>query len=134
MTLPEEASIIHAEFIYFYYPDDAPFPCKSTTTVCFNFQFIAIFKPVPPPKFYVQVNPIQVVFDVDSCLWFNSFLLNLQQSLKHTKQDINMTDITYIDVKIEAILLKVKCHAFVTYIFKIVSFHLFKTYKLFIFW
>lgn len=28
MTLPEEASIVHAEFIYFYYPDDMPFPCE----------------------------------------------------------------------------------------------------------
>lgn len=32
MTLPEEASIVHAEFIYFYYPDDIPFPCKYIIT------------------------------------------------------------------------------------------------------
>lgn len=73
--------------------------------------------PVPPPKFYVQLNPVQVIFDVDSCLWFNSFALNLHQSLSDSKQDINASDFTYIDVKIEAILprvfkIKFKANAF----------------------
>lgn len=62
---------------------------------------------VPPPKFYVQVNPIQILFDVDSCLWFNAFALNLYQSLADSKQDISASDYTYIDVKIEAILPRV---------------------------
>ncbi|XP_017786944.1 PREDICTED: UHRF1-binding protein 1-like isoform X2 [Nicrophorus vespilloides] len=88
MQLPEDAKIIHAEFSYFYYPDDTPFP-------------------LPPPKFYVQVNPIQIYFDVDSCLWFNSFVLNLHQSLLDSKQDMPNSDLTYIDVKIEAILPRV---------------------------
>ncbi|CAH0560093.1 unnamed protein product [Brassicogethes aeneus] len=85
MQLPKESSILHAEFIYYYYPNDVPFP-------------------LPPPKFYVQVNPIQVVFDVDSCLWLNSFALNLYQSLVASKAEIPQSDLTYIDVKIEAIL------------------------------
>ncbi|XP_049825652.1 UHRF1-binding protein 1-like isoform X2 [Aethina tumida] len=85
MQLPKEASIVHAEFIYYYYPNDLPFP-------------------LPPPKFYVQLNPIQVVFDVDSCLWLNSFGLNLYQSLMASKAEMPQTDLTYIDVKIEAIL------------------------------
>lgn len=63
---------------------------------------------VPPPKFYVQVNPIQILFDVDSCLWFNAFALNLYQSLADSKQDISASDYTYIDVKIEAILPRVR--------------------------
>ncbi|KAF5308895.1 hypothetical protein FQR65_LT00595 [Abscondita terminalis] len=88
MSLPEDTNIVHAEFIYFYYPSDIPFP-------------------LPPPKLYVQVNPIQIYFDVDSCLWFNSFALNLHQSLLDSKQDISGTNITYIDVKVEAILPKV---------------------------
>lgn len=28
MSLPKEASIIHAEYIYYYYPSDVPFPRK----------------------------------------------------------------------------------------------------------
>lgn len=28
MQLPKEASIVHAEFIYYYYPNDLPFPRK----------------------------------------------------------------------------------------------------------
>lgn len=62
---------------------------------------------MPPPKFYVHVNPIEIIFDVDSCLWFNSFALNLRQSLLDSKQDISASDYTYIDVKIEAILPRV---------------------------
>ncbi|RZB39563.1 UHRF1-binding protein 1-like [Asbolus verrucosus] len=41
MSLPKDASIVHAEFIYYYYPNDIPFP-------------------LPPPKFYVHVNPVQL--------------------------------------------------------------------------
>lgn len=62
---------------------------------------------VPPPKFYVQLYPIQVNFDVDSCLWLNSFALNLHQSLVDSKQNVPAANFTYIDVKIEAILPKV---------------------------
>jgi hypothetical protein len=28
MSLPRDASIVHAEFIYYYYPNDIPFPRK----------------------------------------------------------------------------------------------------------
>ncbi|KAJ8969015.1 hypothetical protein NQ317_007376 [Molorchus minor] len=88
MQLPKDASIIHAEFIYYYYPNDIPFP-------------------LPPPKFYVQLNPILVVFDLDSVLWLNSFGLNLYQSLMNSKNEVQVSDYTYIDVKIEAILPRV---------------------------
>ncbi|XP_076645786.1 bridge-like lipid transfer protein family member 3B [Halictus rubicundus] len=85
--LPEEVTILHAEFTYYYYPGDITFP-------------------LPPPKFYVQLNPIQVNFDVCSCLWFNSFALNLHHSLmgkdKHATH--TSTNLMYFDVKIEAIL------------------------------
>ncbi|XP_078033480.1 bridge-like lipid transfer protein family member 3B isoform X2 [Augochlora pura] len=85
--LPEDVTILHAEFTYYYYPGDITFP-------------------LPPPKFYVQLNPIQVNFDVCSCLWFNSFALNLHHSLmskdKHTTH--TSTNLMYFDVKIEAIL------------------------------
>lgn len=69
--------------------------------------FNTMYVVVPPPKFYVHLNPIQIMSDVDSCLWFNSFALNLHQSLLDSKQDISASDFTYIDVKIEAILPKV---------------------------
>lgn len=62
---------------------------------------------VPPPKFYVQVNPILVIFDPDTCLWLNSFLLNLFRSLMDPSGKESTSSFTYIDVKIEAILPRV---------------------------
>lgn len=64
---------------------------------------------VPPPKFYVQLNPIQVNFDVCSCLWFNSFALNLHNSLMNEDKRTTHTssNFMYFDVKIEAILPRV---------------------------
>ncbi|VEN47609.1 unnamed protein product [Callosobruchus maculatus] len=88
MMLPKDASIVHAEFIYYYYPNDIPFP-------------------LPPPKFYAQVNPILIVFDVESCVWLNSFGLNLYQSLMDSKNEVQASNFSYIDVKIEAILPRV---------------------------
>ncbi|ERL88604.1 hypothetical protein D910_05989 [Dendroctonus ponderosae] len=85
MSLPKEASIIHAEYIYYYYPSEVPFP-------------------LPAPKFYVQVNPIQIVFDRDTCLWLNCFLLNLYRSLLTTEAKDSASSFTYIDIKVEAIL------------------------------
>lgn len=64
---------------------------------------------MPPPKFYVQLNPIQVNFDVCSCLWLNSFALNLHHSLmnKDTQTVHTSSNFMYFDVKIEAILPRV---------------------------
>lgn len=62
---------------------------------------------VPPPKFYVQLNPIQVYFDVLSVLWANSFALNLHQSLQKSMQDVN-SSLPYVDVKIEAVMPRVR--------------------------
>ncbi|XP_011862998.1 PREDICTED: UHRF1-binding protein 1 isoform X1 [Vollenhovia emeryi] len=84
-SLPEDVTIVHAEFTYYYYPGDITFP-------------------LPPPKFYVQLNPIQVNFDVCSCLWFNSFALNLYHSLMGKDKQLSSTRLMYFDVKIEAIL------------------------------
>ncbi|XP_076665123.1 bridge-like lipid transfer protein family member 3B isoform X3 [Andrena cerasifolii] len=85
--LPDDVTILHAEFTYYYYPGDITFP-------------------LPPPKFYVQLNPIQVNFDVCSCLWFNSFALNLHNSLINEEKRGTHTsnNLMYFDVKIEAIL------------------------------
>lgn len=79
---------------------DKTFHLLQFTTIKFSFL-------VPPPKFYVRVNPIQVIFDVDSCLWLNSFALNLHQSLLSAKANEASPSFTYIDVKIEAILPRV---------------------------
>ncbi|XP_063909988.1 bridge-like lipid transfer protein family member 3B isoform X3 [Zophobas morio] len=96
MSLPKDASIVHAEFIYYYYPSDVPFP-------------------LPPPKFYVHLNPVQIVFDVDSCLWLNSFGLNLYQSLMASKQETSPSNYTYIDVKVEAILPRISFESAIDY-------------------
>ncbi|GLV35400.1 uncharacterized protein CBL_01450 [Carabus blaptoides fortunei] len=88
ISLPEDTNIFHAEFTYYYYPGNIPFP-------------------LPPPKFYVQLNPTQIYFDIDSCLWMNSFALNLHQSLVGAKSNASSAPLPYIDVKIEAILPRV---------------------------
>lgn len=83
----KDQAALHAEFTYYYFPGDDPFP-------------------LPTPKFYVLVNPIQIHFDVITLLWLNSFLLNLHQSLLQTAAGQEVTDsgLIYFDVKIEAIL------------------------------
>ncbi|XP_034939434.1 UHRF1-binding protein 1-like [Chelonus insularis] len=83
--LPEDVTILHAEFTHYYYPGDMVFP-------------------LPPPKFYVQLNPIQINYDMYSCLWFNSFLLHLYQSLTSNQNKVDTAMNVYFDVKVEAIL------------------------------
>lgn len=61
---------------------------------------------MPPPKFYVQLNPIQIYMDVLSVLWANSFALNLHQSLQKNVQEMN-SSLPYVDVKIEAVMPRV---------------------------
>lgn len=88
--LKGESTLVHAEFTYYYYPGDKTFP-------------------LPPPKFYAQLNPVQINFDLHSCVWANAFVLNLYQSLLLTAaaaQD-NVSDLFYVDVKLEAIKIKV---------------------------
>ncbi|KAL7045426.1 hypothetical protein ACKWTF_002228 [Chironomus riparius] len=92
-SFPPEMPTVHAEFTYFYYPGDFVFP-------------------LPPSKCFVYLNPIQVQFDVDSCLWFVSFGLNLYESLLRTSVGDSMNSPTtstepslmYMDVKLEAIM------------------------------
>ena len=60
---------------------------------------------VPSPKFYVQINPVFINFDLLTVLWLNSFAMNLHQSLLNTKQESSA--LNYIDVKIEAIMPRV---------------------------
>ncbi|XP_073986292.1 bridge-like lipid transfer protein family member 3B isoform X2 [Rhodnius prolixus] len=84
---PTEVTL-HAEFTYYYYPGDLAFP-------------------LPSPKFYVQMNPVIINFDVATLLWLNSFALNLRQSLVTAHEENSSTQTTplnYIDVKIEAIM------------------------------
>jgi hypothetical protein len=66
---------------------------------------------VPSPKFYVQVNPIQIHFDLCSCLWLSSFALNLHQSLLSSSPDQQQAAaaLMHMDVKLEAIMPRV-CH------------------------
>lgn len=75
-----------------------------------------IFNTVPPNKIFVHLNPIQVHFHLDSVLWFNSFALNLHESLLRTSVGDTMTSPTsptnepslmYMDVKLEAIMPRV---------------------------
>jgi hypothetical protein len=64
---------------------------------------------VPPPKFYVQVNPIQIRYDLCSCLWLSSFALNLHQSLLSSSPERQQAAaaLMHMDVKLEAIMPRV---------------------------
>ncbi|XP_075235115.1 bridge-like lipid transfer protein family member 3B isoform X2 [Lycorma delicatula] len=90
-NIPSDFKTLHAEFTYYYYPGDIPFP-------------------LPPPKFYLHLNPVQVHFDVLTLLWLNSFALNLFHSLllasprnESVSDSSNTIPKMYIDVKLEAI-------------------------------
>lgn len=81
----------------------------------YNFQVFSIL--VPPNKCFVYLNPVQVHFDVNSCLWFASFGLGLHESLMTTSVADSMNSPTspssaepslmYMDVKLEAIMPRV---------------------------
>lgn len=64
---------------------------------------------MPQNKIFVHVNPVQVNFHLDSVLWFNSFALNLHESLlrtsvANTPSTSNEPSLMYMDVKVEAIM------------------------------
>ncbi|XP_029709447.2 bridge-like lipid transfer protein family member 3B isoform X1 [Aedes albopictus] len=103
-SLPPEMPTLHAEFTYFYYPGDFVFP-------------------LPPSKAFVHINPVQINFDLDSCLWFSSFVLNLHESLLRTNNVTSslsspstpssgahsepQPNLMYMDVKVEVIMPRV---------------------------
>jgi hypothetical protein len=62
----------------------------------------------------VQVNPIQIHFDLCSCLWLSSFALNLHHSLLSSSPDRQQAAaaLMYMDVKLEAIMPRV-CYNYV---------------------
>lgn len=80
--LPTQMSCLHIEFTTYYYPVDSEFP-------------------VPPPKLYLQLNPIQVNFDPLSILWLNSFAQSLQRAIV-----TEPSPTSYLDVHLEAIMPK----------------------------
>ncbi|XP_062547438.1 bridge-like lipid transfer protein family member 3B isoform X2 [Armigeres subalbatus] len=100
-SLPPEMPTLHAEFTYFYYPGDFVFP-------------------LPPSKAFIHINPVQINFDLDSCLWFSSFVLNLHESLLRTNNVTSgmsspstpssgahsepQPNLMYMDVKVEVIM------------------------------
>ena len=66
--------------------------------------FICSPPTVPPPKLYLQLNPVQITFDPLSILWLNSFGRSLQRAV--------LTDPppppSYLDVHLEAVMPKVR--------------------------
>lgn len=116
-TVPDEVRALHVEFTNFYYPGNMQFPgdiyyffyfeCSHILVYILNHLF---YTTVPSPKLYMQVNPVKVTFDLPSCLWCNSFVLNLLSCIK-TTQAANMegeNDFAYIDVTVEAIMPRVR--------------------------
>lgn len=82
---------------------------------------------VPPSKAFVHINPVLINFDLNSCLWFSSFVLNLHESLLRTNHvasslsspstssptDVvdNPPNLMYMDVKVEVIMPRVMFEA-----------------------
>lgn len=78
---------------------------------------------MPPSKAFVHINPVQINFDLDSCLWFSSFVLNLHESLLRTNNVTSslsspstpssgahsepQPNLMYMDVKVEVIMPRV---------------------------
>ncbi|XP_069995587.1 bridge-like lipid transfer protein family member 3B isoform X1 [Penaeus vannamei] len=82
-NLPTQMASLHLEFTSYYYPADSEFP-------------------VPPPKLYLQLNPIQVTFDPLSLLWLNAFTRSLQRTIVTEPPPSS-----YLDVHLEAIMPRV---------------------------
>ncbi|XP_071525078.1 bridge-like lipid transfer protein family member 3B isoform X2 [Panulirus ornatus] len=78
--LPTQMASLHLEFTMYYYPANPNFP-------------------VPPPKLYLQLNPVQVTFDPLSILWLNSFARSLQRAIV-----TEPSPSSYLDVHLEAIM------------------------------
>jgi hypothetical protein len=98
----------YGQFFLFWYVELVLAVCPHlSVTLCICF-FVFV---VPSPKFYIQVNPIQIHFDLCSCLWLSSFALNLHQSLLSSSPERQQAAaaLMYMDVKLEAIMPRV-CH------------------------
>ncbi|XP_059079286.1 bridge-like lipid transfer protein family member 3B isoform X2 [Tigriopus californicus] len=85
-SLPDDMPVFHFEYTQFYYPGDIDFP-------------------LPAPKFFAYINPIQISVDPITCLWLNAFALNLGQSVKKLADE--KAEPPYLDVKIEAIMFRI---------------------------
>lgn len=92
-------------------------PKRISPVYCYLIGISYIFT-VPPNKIFVHLNPVQVHFHLDSVLWFNSFALNLHESLLRTSvgdsmqasptaATANEPSFMYMDVKLEAIMPRV---------------------------
>ncbi|KZS06933.1 UHRF1-binding protein 1 [Daphnia magna] len=60
--LPDSTPIIHMELTQFYYPGDVEFP-------------------LPQPKCFIQLNPLQLNFDGLTILWLHVFIRGLEKTL-----------------------------------------------------
>ncbi|KAK3865682.1 hypothetical protein Pcinc_028724 [Petrolisthes cinctipes] len=83
LKLPTQMPSLHLEFTTYYYPAESEFP-------------------VPPPKLYLQVNPMQVTLDPLSLLWLNAFSRSMQRALAPPPSVPPPTP-PYMDVHLEAV-------------------------------
>ncbi|CAL8071674.1 unnamed protein product [Orchesella dallaii] len=81
MERPKDLHGIHIEFTWFYHPGE----------LCF---------PLPSPKIFAYMHPIQVDLDVDTVLWLNAFASNLTESLTKIETE---TEEPYADLRFELI-------------------------------
>lgn len=86
MERPKDLHGFHIEFTWFYHPGE----------ICF---------PLPSPKIFAHLHPIQVDLDTSTVLWLNAFASNLTESLNKTEAP---TEDPYADIRLELIQPKVK--------------------------
>jgi len=89
-ALPESMPILHMELTQFYFPGDTEFP-------------------IPQPKCFVQLNPLQVNFDNLTLLWLHSFARNFEKTLTSFSKTAAVPgpSETPLEVRLEALMPRV---------------------------
>lgn len=81
-------------------------------TCSHNFVLFSLL--VPCPNLYGQLNALQFTLDERSILWLNQFVLDLKQSLIQFmamyKLNDNSKSDEHVDVRVDGLMLKVRCH------------------------
>lgn len=85
MERPKDLHGFHIEFSWFYHPGE----------ICF---------PLPCPKIFAYIHPIQLDLDTCTVLWLNAFVSNLTESLNNID---TAAEEPYADIRLELIQPKV---------------------------
>lgn len=90
LFLPKEVSALHVDHTTYYYTEDETLL-------------------VPAPNVYLQVNPVQLIFDPLTCVWMNRFAQSVITGLDWTKEFMSreVGFVEHINIRVEALMPKV---------------------------